>query len=91
MDCLLRVKIWAGDPSVRELARAAGLPPSTMQDLLSRKRERLPTVETLGAFLAGCGINDPNVLAEWVYAWRRLRYAETEKRGRGRRTHLRSA
>ena len=91
MDCLLRVKIWAGDPPVRELARAAGLPPSTMQDFLRCKHGKLPAVETLGKFLAACGVDDPNVIAEWVYAWRRLKYAETEKRRRGRRGHLRSA
>src|SRR3954462_1523732 len=28
MDCLLWVKIWAGDPSVRALSQRAGLPPS---------------------------------------------------------------
>ena len=91
MDCLLRVKIWAGDPSVRELAKAAELPRSTMQDFLRCKDGKLPAREKVNAFLAACGIHDPSVLAEWNYAWRRLRYAETENRRRGRRGHLKSA
>jgi DNA-binding XRE family transcriptional regulator len=89
MDCLRRVKIWAGDPPVRTLARQAGLPASTMQDFLHRRRGMLPAVEMVCAFLEACGIDDPNVLGEWVYAWRRLKFAETEKRRkRARRTLL---
>ena len=91
MDCLLRVKIWAGDPPVRELARIIGLPPSTMGDFLRpRTGGRLPAVETICKFLEACGVHDQGVIDEWVYAWRRLRYAETGKRRRPRR-HLRSA
>jgi lambda repressor-like predicted transcriptional regulator len=87
MQCLLRVKIWAGDPPVRALSRRAGLPPSTMQDFLHRERRKLPPVDTVCAFLKGCGVDDANVIAEWVFAWRRLKLAETENRRRsGRRT-----
>jgi transcriptional regulator with XRE-family HTH domain len=80
MDCLLRVKIWAGDPSVRALSQRAGLPPSTMQDFLRRKRTKLPAVETVCAFLEACGVEDPNVIAEWVCVWRRLKFAEAGQR-----------
>ncbi|HVH94535.1 MAG TPA: helix-turn-helix transcriptional regulator [Nocardioidaceae bacterium] len=80
MDCLLRVKIWAGDPSVRALSQRAGLPPSTMQDFLRRKRTKLPAVEMVCAFLEACGVEDPNVIAEWVYVWRRLKFAEAGQR-----------
>ncbi len=87
MQCLLRVKIWAGDPPVRTLSRRAGLPPSTMQDFLHRERRTLPPVETVCAFLKACGVNDANVIAEWGFAWRRLKFTETENRRRsGRRT-----
>lgn len=87
MQCLLRVKVWAGDPSVRTLSRRVGLPPSTMQDFLRRERRKLPPVETVCAFLKACGVDDANVIAEWVFAWRRLKFAETENRRRsGRRT-----
>jgi transcriptional regulator with XRE-family HTH domain len=77
MRCLLRVKIWAGDPPVRALSRRAGLPQSTMQDFLHRER-RLPPVETVRAFLAACGVDDATIIAEWVFTWRRLKFAEAE-------------
>lgn len=80
MGCLWRVKIWAGDPPVRALSRRAGLPPSTMQDFLQRERRTLPAVEMVCAFLGACGVDDSSVIAEWVYAWRRLKLAEIEKR-----------
>jgi DNA-binding XRE family transcriptional regulator len=87
MQCLLRVKVWAGDPPVRTLSRRVGLPPSTMQDFLRRERRKLPPVETVCAFLKACGVDDANVIAEWVFSWRRLKFAETENRRRsGRRT-----
>jgi transcriptional regulator with XRE-family HTH domain len=87
MDCLLRVKIWAGDPPVRVLAARAKVPSSTMQDFVRSKRGKLPQVETVCAFLTACGVDDPAVIAEWVYTWRRLKFAEVEqrrRRGRGR-------
>jgi hypothetical protein len=82
MECLLRVKIWAGDPPVRVLSRRAGLPPSTMQDFLHREHRKLPPVETVCAFLEACGVDNSGVMAEWVFAWRRLKFAETENRRR---------
>lgn len=86
MECLLRVKIWAGDPPIRTLSRRAGLPPSTMQDFLHRERRKLPPAETVCAFLEACGVDDPNVMAEWIFTWRRLKFAEFEKcRKNGRR------
>jgi lambda repressor-like predicted transcriptional regulator len=91
MQCLLRVKIWAGDPPVRALSRRAGLPPSTMQDFLRRERRKLPPVETVCAFLKACGVDDATVMAEWVFAWRRLKLAETENRRRSGRRALISA
>jgi transcriptional regulator with XRE-family HTH domain len=82
MECLLRVKIWAGDPPVRTLSRRAGLPPSTMQDFLHRDRRKLPPIQTVCAFLEACGADDPNVIAEWIFTWRRLKFAESEQRRR---------
>jgi transcriptional regulator with XRE-family HTH domain len=91
MECLLRVKIWAGDPPVRALSRRAGLPSSTMQDFLRRERRKLPPVATVRAFLEACGVDDPNVIAEWVFTWRRLKFAETGKRRKTRQHALVSA
>lgn len=81
-DCLLRVKIWAGDPPIRTLSRRAGLPPSTMQDFLHRERRKLPPVEMVCAFLQACGVYNSGVMAEWVFAWRRLKFAEIAERRR---------
>lgn len=79
-ECLLRVKIWAGDPSIRALAHRANLPSSTLHGVLRRKNGTLPNIETVCAFLSACGIEDQNVLREWVFTWRRLKYGETEAR-----------
>jgi transcriptional regulator with XRE-family HTH domain len=91
MACLRRVKIWAGDPPVRTLARRAGLPPSTMQDFLRRERQKLPPVRAVCAFLEACGVNDQNIMAEWVFVWRRLRFAETEPGDESKRQAIVSA
>ena len=91
MACLRRVKIWAGDPPVRTLARRAGLPPSTMQDFLRREREKLPPIQTVCAFLDACGIDDQNIMAEWVFVWRRLRFAETGPGDESKRQAIASA
>src|SRR6201985_3611541 len=91
MECLLRVKIWAGDPPVRTLSRRTGLPPSTMQDFLHRERRKLPPAETVCVFLEACGVDDPNVIAEWIFTWRRLKFAEFEKRRTNGRRALMSA
>jgi transcriptional regulator with XRE-family HTH domain len=80
MDCLRRVKIWAGDPPVRTLARRAKMSPSTVHDILRNKSGNLPSVEAVCAILTACGIEDTSVLGEWVYAWRRLKFAEVEAR-----------
>ena len=91
MACLRRVKIWAGDPSVRTLARRTGLAPSTMQDLLRRERQKVPPIQAVCAFLEACGVNDQNVMAEWVFVWRRLRFAETEQDDKSKRQAIVSA
>lgn len=63
-----------------DINAVSGLPPSTVQDFLRRERRRLPTVEAICTFLKACGVDDWNVIAEWIYAWRRLRFAESEER-----------
>jgi hypothetical protein len=43
-------------------------------------------VEMVCAFLEACGVEDPNVIGEWVYVWRRLKFAEAgERRARADR------
>ncbi|WP_327009766.1 helix-turn-helix domain-containing protein [Dactylosporangium sp. NBC_01737] len=67
-----QLKIWAGDPPVRELAKRLGVAPSTLSDLL-RKTDKLPNFESLCDFLTGCGVTDANVVREWLFAWRRIK------------------
>jgi hypothetical protein len=60
-NALRRLKISAGDPTFRDLARGArpeyGQPTSTLADLFKRGRRRLawPVVES---FLLACGVSD---------------------------------
>ncbi|MEU8007059.1 hypothetical protein AB0B66_38350 [Catellatospora sp. NPDC049111] len=73
---LRRVRIWAGEPSFRDLKkRAAGvqpkgrhLPSSTAHDLLEGKR--MPKQEIMETYLLACGVED---LRPWIKAWRRLK------------------
>lgn len=73
------VKDLGWGPVRSHSARRAGLPPSTTQDFLRRERHKLPPIHSVCAFLGACGIDDLSVVAEWVFVWRRLRYAETEQ------------
>lgn len=91
MSCLLCVKIWAGDPTIRTLAAQLGVPPSTMGDFLSRGRRNLPAIEMVCRFLEACGVEGQDVIAEWVCAWRRLEFTEADGNRRKRRGHLSSA
>lgn len=90
MDCLLRVKIWAGNPSMRLLARRAEVPASTLQDALRGKKGKLPTLEMLIAFLTACDINDAATVGEWVFTWRRLKFDEIKAPRPGAKRHLAS-
>ncbi|WP_432830551.1 helix-turn-helix domain-containing protein [Dactylosporangium sp. CA-092794] len=74
-DYMRRLKIWAGDPPVRELAYRMQLSSSTVGDLM-RRRDRLPSLEALSALLAGCGVADDNVVREWLFAWRRIKLSD---------------
>lgn len=66
------LKVWAGDPSYERLARASGVPRSTLIDALGARRERLPSLDVVRQFVLVCGVDDEG-LSRWETAWRRLR------------------
>ncbi|TWP52498.1 ATP-binding protein [Lentzea tibetensis] len=65
------LKIWAGNPSLRQLERRSGLPRSTVADALNVKRHHLPSFEVLRGFVRACGVTDQDA-PRWEAVWRRL-------------------
>src|SRR5450755_2097172 len=62
--------------SVREVAKAAGIPTSTAGDYFSGRHLPPPTQpEALPRILAACGVTDPGHVREWVSALARARRA----------------
>ncbi|TWE18233.1 hypothetical protein FB465_3284 [Kitasatospora atroaurantiaca] len=70
---LLRVD--AGDPSLRDLARATGIPRSTLALLFDARRSRLPRLDRCAAVLRALGVAPPQV-RQWAEAWKRIQGAE---------------
>jgi hypothetical protein len=62
---------WSGAMSLRDLARRSGVPHSTLGDLFSPRRSRLPRLEVVLAALRACGAHDMQVRA-WERSWREL-------------------
>lgn len=90
MDCLGQVKIWAGDPTYRDMARALEMPHSTLYDALRRDKRKLPDVGTLDVILRWYGIQG-EALDEWIYTWRRLKAVQNHSRAADRKRRLYSA
>ncbi|MGW6504518.1 ATP-binding protein [Nonomuraea angiospora] len=65
------LKVWAGSPSFERLARACGVPRSTLVDALSPRRRQLPRLDVVRPFVLACGA-DEAALARWESAWRWL-------------------
>jgi hypothetical protein len=63
------LKIWAGDPPLRRLSRDSGLARSTLGDLLSPRRNRLPSLDLVLRYVHVCGITGERAAA-WRSAWR---------------------
>ncbi|MFD0883369.1 helix-turn-helix domain-containing protein, partial [Streptosporangium algeriense] len=57
--------------TVREVARATGIPDSTVGGYFSGAH--LPSSKTLTDVLGACGVRDPDTLEEWVQALLRIR------------------
>ncbi|CAG6397584.1 hypothetical protein NMG29_39310 [Streptomyces cocklensis] len=70
------VLVWAGEPSLRQLADASGgqLRRSTICDMLNAAN--LPKEATMVRFLETCGIAD---IATWTVTWRRLRIKQRKR------------
>jgi WD40 repeat protein/transcriptional regulator with XRE-family HTH domain len=72
---LTRAREHAG-LTVREVARAAGIPASTAGDYFSGRHLPPPTQpESLPRILAACGVTDPGQVREWFSALARARRA----------------
>jgi len=71
---LIELKVWAGDPSLRQLAaRRHDLPRSTLSDML-RRTDRLPRYDLLHGYVIACGA--PHDWPLWDLAWQQLKAQE---------------
>jgi hypothetical protein len=71
VDVLRRYRIWAGEPSFREMAAAVqGVAASTLCSALGR--DALPSFDVVIAVVIGCGGSDED-LQRFATAWRRIR------------------
>ncbi|MEY9210557.1 hypothetical protein NI17_024030 (plasmid) [Thermobifida halotolerans] len=76
VTALEKLRLWAGSPSFRTMARRSGRSASWLCGAL-KQQEKLPKYELLMAFLSGCGITDKETVQRWVTAWRRLSISST--------------
>lgn len=70
-DALDRLRLWAGNPSLRELSRrCVGGRPSRVTFGTVVKGERLPPLDVVLVFVTALGLHAD--LEVWAEAWRRL-------------------
>lgn len=71
VEALKLVRIWAGQPSLREISARAGhrLPHTTLFSMLAR--QTLPRWDPTVTFLRACGIEEEDIAA-WGTTWNRL-------------------
>lgn len=81
VGALRRYRIWAGEPSFREMAAAnERVSASTLCSALGR--DVLPSLDVVSAIVIGCGGSDQD-LQRFAAAWRRIRLADfPETQGR---------
>lgn len=86
LACLRLLRIWAGDPTLRELSDRAprgALPRSTISDMF-RRTDRLPKYGVVKAFVEACGA--ASEWPRWFLAWQTiagLSMNRTTSRSRG--------
>lgn len=68
---LRALKVWAGNPSLRQMEKLSGLARSTLADALSPRRKTAPAVEVLRGLLRAFGVSDEGA-RPWLAAWRRV-------------------
>ena len=74
VDMLQQLRIWAGNPSLRDLERRSPLlRRSTVSDLLNGKRQ--PRLEVVRAFVGACDL-DERACNRWAIAWRQATRAQ---------------
>ena len=70
--CQLRLlKVWAGDPSLRDLSRMTGQPRSTISDALNPDRSRFPALDLVRILVQAFGGGED--LPRWEQAWRDIK------------------
>ena len=77
--CMIKLRTWAGSPSLAELNRRSGghLPPSTVSGVL--RRDGLPRRDLVARYSRACGLPGPAV-SEWESAWDRVKATDTAGR-----------
>ncbi|NKE63565.1 tetratricopeptide repeat protein [Lentzea sp. PSKA42] len=66
---LRALKVWAGNPSLRQMEKLSGLARSTLADALSPKRKTAPALEVFQGLLKAFQVADAE---PWIAAWRRV-------------------
>lgn len=81
VETMRLLRVWAGNPSLRQLQSRSQLPSSTLNDIL--RRDRLPKLHQLHSFLSACGL-PADKHQEWEDAWTEI----TERTRDGSVSHL---
>lgn len=66
---LRALKVWSGNPSLRQLEKLTGLARSTLADALNPRRRTAPALEVFQGLLKAFGVTD---VEPWLAAWRRV-------------------
>ncbi|MFI6095835.1 ATP-binding protein [Lentzea sp. NPDC051213] len=68
---LRSLKVWAGNPSLRQMEKLSGLARSTLADALSPRRKTAPALEVVRGLLKAFSV-PPGETEPWLAAWRRV-------------------
>ncbi|GAB2809125.1 ATP-binding protein [Lentzea nigeriaca] len=68
---LRALKVWAGNPSLRQMEKLSGLARSTLADALNPRRKTAPTLEVFRGLLRAFSVREDEI-APWLAAWRRV-------------------
>src|SRR5689334_20691431 len=68
---LRALKVYAGNPSLRQMEKLSGLARSTLADALSPRRKTAPAFEVFRGLLRAFSVPE-NEAEPWLAAWRRV-------------------